>query len=479
MNLTRTSRFLIFTILLFSGMIMMFSQDTEASHFRLGHLNWEHTGDGNEVKFGGFQAWRLTWFSDTETILYNYENQIKNIVCTGISLDFGDNSSPIDACVSINHIDTIEDWLWGEIVDPNGNPIRHTFETKNNNGKPWKVFWSGSARINELEKSGGSLFEVSTLVDLENSPNGSPRTIMEPFYHCPVKECKIELNSLDSNNAELSFRKANALESSISEEPPYKIDSNTGIITWNPGVENNGTLWATSVVLEEKRNNTIIGMVMMDFIIKVSTQYDSSLAPKFETLFESKEDREFNINTGDTIKLPVQCKGANTDDSINISPLNRPENSKWNVIKSGNIASGIFEWTPTKDQISQIRFNCKTDENVPASLPITYTIAVANSTQSPQLRDLTGELNKNNDENFVKIAIVGGIVAVIAGIVITIKTGILGTKTTAVTTSNTGSSSSGSDSSSSNTSQSTTEPSSNSTDVSELSIDIEISGGIE
>jgi len=351
-------------------------QDAEASHFRFGHLNWESTGNGNEVELSGEQAWRRTFFGSPG---------VGDVVGGTTTLNFGDGGFQT-ICILVTAIDTVDDWFFGMIVDcstpPNShlNPnqivkITHTYATPNDGGVPWEAFWDSGNRIGfPLINSPNSGFRVEAEVNLVNSNTQSPKSVIPPIVDCPAGTlCQFVIPAVDVDGDDLEFSLSPLADSRINSQPAgVSIDPNSGVVSWNTPAATIGDLYAVQFAINEIQNPKI-GRVVVDFFMRVASTANTPPAfvdptPATGTTFKipANEPFSFDLKCTDPEATTTTIMGLSLPVGSTLTP----------AIPSGIPATGTFSWTPTQLGVTAMVFTCR-DAGLASAPPVSITIEVA------------------------------------------------------------------------------------------------------
>jgi hypothetical protein len=337
-------------------------QEADASHFRFGHVNWEENPNSpGMVTFGGDQAWRGNSFGSLPSI--------GDVVGSTSFLNFGDGTGGESIYVKVEAVNPTDNWLFGKIVDQQGNPITHTYAGDG----PYTAYFDSCCRIGGLSSS-GSDYRVESVVNLVNDNTQSPKSAIPPIVFVPANDpaATFIVPAIDANGDSLSFRISTPLESGINVQGPYTVDSNTGLVTINTSGKGVGTKWATSITIEETQN-PMIGKVTVDFITQVGT---ATIPPEFVSPTPAS-GTEFEIPVGQPFSFDLKCQDLADGDTVTISGLSLPDGSTINPANpSGTpIAQGTFNWTPDSTQVAAMTFTCR-DQNLGSAPLVAITIRV-------------------------------------------------------------------------------------------------------
>ena len=240
------------------------AQNAFAAHFVFGHLNWETTGNPNEVEFDGKMAFTATSLGGNPAIgSIQCDNHLVRTLEPG--------GFQTLACLKVESVNVSEDWVLGSIVDSAGNPITHTYPDTSG---PFVAEFYGCCTVSTIrEGNNDRTHHIITQVDPTN-PNHSPVSNMLPVVTCAKDAvCVFPVPATDSDGDSLTFSQSPlgttyGIGSGLVTATSYSIDANTGIITWDTTGKPTG-LYGTSVKIEESSGGPSFGFGMVEFIINI------------------------------------------------------------------------------------------------------------------------------------------------------------------------------------------------------------------
>ncbi|GHA65010.1 T9SS type A sorting domain-containing protein [Pontibacter akesuensis] len=263
---------------------------------------------------------------------------------------------------------------------PDGKTIEHVQKQRLTWSKPglYQVSWKSCCRIN------GSNFgsEQNGLFAAVNynpeAPSSSPQ-----FYDVPIFNFNVD----NSINYSLNMEDAEGHEQEYSLEVPFGLSgdpyrlmvrtgfriSNDGTVSWSRPMKG---LWLVNVKLREKINGQYTGaFILRDFILNITDS--NNKAPLFTQI------QPQTVEAGQTFNLEVLAiDAAGQNVSLKASGSVFEKGADFAQIATGNIAKGIFTWTPTTAAIGNynVQFTATDDNLVPLSSQIIVPITVIPAT---------------------------------------------------------------------------------------------------
>ncbi len=368
------------------------------SHFRAGHINWHRIGVTNEVEFNVLNLFTRSDYA----ICVNPITQLPT-PCTGpggfpgvgnvftetvafpdgTELFFGDGTNTGALEYLVDSINVAQDTLFAHAVDlsRSDQKIRHTYSGTG----PFAAEINDFSRSIVEENNPNRGYRVSTIVDLSIS-NQSPVSSFSPVIVCPVGICKFTIPATDADGDSLNFRLSTAAEAGdvnfvqpgAGTSQPLTVVSSNGTVTWNTSGFQNPPfcvisfdplcLYSTSITIEEKRGGSVIGKVMVDFLINID-------APTLTVTPPPSNGVTYFMIVGVTLQLLVQCLDPNVGDIVTIGSSALPADATLSPSVPGNPASRIFTFSPIAVQNVSVTFTC-VDNKGNAAAPRTININV-------------------------------------------------------------------------------------------------------
>jgi len=386
-------------------------QSPDPGHFRFSHINWRPTGTPNQVEFNVLSAFTRSEYPnciDTGSLgsipctgpgippLPGVGDVIRETIANGhlisgtgvagTELFFGDSTNSGALLYRVDAINLSENSLFAHAIDPSqpGEKIRHTYPSAGIFTAEINDFSRNAVEENNFVKG----YRVSTMVDLSIS-NRSPVSTIAPVIVCPAGLCTFTIPATDPDGDTLNFRLSTSSEASNplfgtftqpGEGTSQQLAvSNAGIVTWDAaGFEDPPLcavafdplcLYSVSITIEEKRGGSVIGKVMVDFLINIA-------APSFDVPPTPASGSIFNIIVGVILPFPVRCSDPNAGDTVTIGTLGLPIDASLSPSVPGNPATRIFTFAPTAVQTVSVTFTC-TDTQGNSAAPHTINIVVS------------------------------------------------------------------------------------------------------
>jgi hypothetical protein len=301
----------------------------------------------------------------------------------GTELFFGDTTNSGALEYLVDSINVAQDTLFAHAVNlsRSDQKIRHTYSGTG----PFLAEINDSTRNVVEENNPNKGYRVSTIIDLSIS-NQSPVSTLAPVIVCPAGICKFTIPATDADGDTLNFRLSTAAEAGdagfvqpgAGTPQPLTVVSTNGTVTWNTsGFQNPPScivsfdplcLYSTSITIEEKRGSTVIGKVMVDFLINID-------APTLSVTPPPSNGGKYNMIVGVTLQLLVACLDPNAADTVTIGSSALPADATLSPSIPGNPASRIFTFSPIVVQNVSVTFTCVDNKGNQAA-PLTININV-------------------------------------------------------------------------------------------------------
>lgn len=346
--------FVVFALAAVGAFVLLTADEAAATHYRFGVLSWEPTGEPNEVRFTGGQAWRRSAFGNPN---------VGQVIAGESCMATGDG-----ACKTIRlrvtTVSVVNDYFVARFVGADGSDgILHTYPAPNNGGVPWIASFSSCCRIS-LHSSGN--FHVNnpdqserleTTIDL-SIPNSSPQSLLPPINPCPQEGfCSFAIPHVDADGDDVSFRLATTGEAGdAGYKPPgppqapnaITLDAEEGILTWDThgaivsNDPNEHTLYSLQVVLQDGKSK-----VPLDFFIELTP---GNLALPYWATPPSPCGETLYVGAGNPLAFTVRAQ-IDEPRNVTINHLGIPTGASFSLPPPGNPAEGTLTWTPRASQV--------------------------------------------------------------------------------------------------------------------------------
>ena len=361
-------------------LVLSFSAEAWASHFRYGNITWKPRPDisASTVEFTVTSSWRRSAFSGSGGDGF----AVTGDLFTPVILFFGDGTD-----LTVEHIVTgysvAEDWINGIGRDPGtGNFfILHTYPSPDNGGSPWVADLNACCRIGTLVNAPNGSFRVVTLVESATG-NRSPVSSLPPIVSLQeggVRTFYVPGSDPDANTA-LRWRLATSGESGIPSQPAgLTIDSLTGQVSWNTSGLTVGSLYACQVVIEDRdaTSGNLKTQVPVDFIIRIVAA-GANNPPVFDSPPSPTCGDSLTVSIGSNLQFLVQASDADSGATVTLNSPGVPPGASMTpaLPTSGNPVSSTFFWSPTTGQEGNYVVTFTATDQLGAQTLCSYTIQV-------------------------------------------------------------------------------------------------------
>lgn len=341
----------------FLSIMLFFSSDTFASHFRGGNIKWERMpGNPYQVKFTVTEAWRTTAFFGTPP-------SIGTTVTTGSF--FPGTGSFVNVNLIVTSVNLAEDWFSGSFT------YIHNFPTSPAVAN-YIAYEESCCRIFGLSNNNSGNFRVQTVVTLGNN-NDCPVSTVPPFINLPrnTTAATYQIPATDPNGDALSFALTpNGSFGSGTVQPTGLTVSSTGLLTFNTNGMSAGQLWSTSVTVTDSKGAT----TMLDLMLKITNQ---STPPTYDYTVTPANSTNYLIQPGQTLSFNVKAQDADTGDVVSLSAVGLPVGASFTP-GTGNPVTRSFSWTPTIGQLgtNQINFIAQDAAGIQTSTIVNITVSL-------------------------------------------------------------------------------------------------------
>jgi hypothetical protein len=279
----------IFTLISFL-IFFLSALDSNASHFRFGHISWTRTPGTRDVTFTVTTAWR-----------YDYTDPV--------TLTFGDGTSSASSYgTEILYV-------------PNEYRVfRAQFTHTYSSDGPFTVSFGSCCRISTLQNGADDSYIFSTVVCLANNNLGSPA-------YSPTSPVVIEMTAGTLNQIQLATSEPDGSTISYSTTAILGANyvptiggnvasvSSTGLVSWNTTGATAGQLYQMKVIMSDGCAKSEI-----DFIVKIVTSCIPTATISGSQIINQGANATLNLSFTGTSPWKYRLSGTNTDVTTSISP---------------------------------------------------------------------------------------------------------------------------------------------------------------
>ncbi len=365
---------IIYTKIIVITIILLSNVDLQATHFRYGHITWEivdSTQAGIEVKFTVQTAWRITYFTED---LYSYGYFDYNTLSLGQKFVSGDfffgDGEELPLVLTVTSLNSADDWVYGVAE------FTHIYTESS----PYTAYIEGCCRLENVNNINyyNPDYLVSTLLDLSIN-NRPPISNLPAIVNVPSNQDSISfyITAFDEDADPIRFRLATPAEVgtyTYSVPPNLTLDSNTGLVTWNPLPGGESSLWTLSVIIEDlDEYGDPKSFTQLDFFVNVTGE---SFPPQFVGA-TPPNNIVYELLPGDTINFVIEALDADTIfNNVTINATGIPESAIFSFepllpTPGSNPVSTEFTWIPTTDDLGTYAINfTATDETGSQALTV-------------------------------------------------------------------------------------------------------------
>jgi hypothetical protein len=326
---------------------LLLSSSAIASHYRHGTISWRVVS-GNTVEFKISQAWA------------NYGNWSIGQTGYGDRFNFGDGQQEYFRVV-ITAVNSSENWYYGETT------FTHTYANMGN----FTAYFSSCCKIGQLSNNANAVWRNETIVNV-GSGNESPVTTMAPIINMQgeTAAATFQVPASDPDGDNLTYRLATYNEIRGSQPSGISIDPNTGVLTFNTNGRALNSLWNAAIVVEDGQTK-----VINDFIIKIVQQ---SNPPVFDYAITPANGSVYQVSPGVSINFSVKADDSDPGATVSLQSIGVPLGASV-TLSNQNTSSitGIFNWTPTVNNLGTNVINFLAQDNVGTQVSTSVTIFVS------------------------------------------------------------------------------------------------------
>lgn len=271
-------------------MFFLSALDSNASHFRFGHISWTRTPGTRDVTFTVTTAWR-----------YDYTDPV--------TLTFGDGTSSASSYgTEILYVPNEYRVFQAQFT--------HTYSSDG----PFTVSFGSCCRISTLQNGADDSYLFSTIVCLANNNLGSPA-------YSPSSPVVIEMTAGTLNQIQLATSEPDGSTISYSTTAILGANyvptiggnvasvSSTGLVSWNTTGATVGHLYQMKVIMSDGCAKSEI-----DFIIKIVAPCTPTATISGSQIIIQGANATLNLTFTGSSPWTYRLSGTNTDVTTSVSP---------------------------------------------------------------------------------------------------------------------------------------------------------------
>lgn len=320
--------------MLLVGIIAMWPQTANATHFRYSTFSWERVaGQPNQIRFRISQAWRRSYFGSPQPVVGS--------TVTASAFNPGQGSS-INIPLVITSVNAPEDWVYGE----------YSFIKTYTGPGTYTASIDGCCRISTLGNNSDRDFRVISTVTVGNN-NDAPISTMPPFVNLPVNTAtaQYQIPATDPNGDALTFSLVpNGQFGAATVQPTGVAISSSGLLTFNTIGRAVGSLWNVALYVTDARG----ARIQLDLMIRVTTP---STPPVFDYTVTPNNNINYVIQPGQNLSFNLRATDVDAGDNLILSAVGLPIGSTFVPSAPGNPVLGSFSWTPTLANVGSYQVN--------------------------------------------------------------------------------------------------------------------------
>ncbi|NDP23103.1 MAG: hypothetical protein GZ091_18785, partial [Paludibacter sp.] len=314
------------TIFLFL-MLICFSSQSFAAHFRYGNASWKRISeDATTVTIG--VTVNISWRINPQNVTFTIEN--------GTLIDGGTSFT----IVTTNTTDPIGGWI---------NSYGYSEITLNKTAGVTTLRFFGGAKISNSSNNANGSWNVFTTINTSAAGN-APVSSMPAVINMPVNITSALYNIAASDpdpGTVLTYRFATAAESNGPLPAGLAIDGNTGQLSFDTAGKTVGQLYNVIVVVTDNDGNSIL----IDFLVNI---IQGSTAPDWDYTVTPANNTVYNIIVGQQLTFKVKATDSDAASTVKIGVSGLPNYIDASVVFSPNLpaqgnlqSESVFTWTPT------------------------------------------------------------------------------------------------------------------------------------
>jgi len=310
--------------------------DFHDSHFRYSHLTWTQQGAlaSRTAVFTLTAGFRRSAFACTPGapgcgpdgfVITGgvFTEQSGNI--TMPPLNFGDGSATPALGFVVTAYDVANDWVLGAALAPGSTTQRTIPHTYSGSG-PFTAFILSGARLTTIVNASGtsSNYRNETIVRFDVA-DSSPVSSLPPIVTAPTNAPGFHFTvpRADGDGDGTTCRLATCQEEfgapSCLLPPGVTVDPTTCVVSWSTVGRPVGELWTMQVMIEGRRNGSLIDKVGVDFILQVVA---ADANPPVCTLVPGTTS--YVVPVGGVVDFSIRGTDADAGDNVRINSGNLP-----------------------------------------------------------------------------------------------------------------------------------------------------------
>lgn len=328
--------------------------DAHASHYRYGNISWNRaSSSSNVVTLTVTESYRTSAFTGLA---------VGSTVTPGESLDFGDGSSSSLIVLTVNTLNTAEDYFIGTYT------VTHTYAAASN----FVATYSSCCRIGGLDNNDQGSFSAQTNVTLATTTTGSPISTLPPVVNLAIgnPNANFYLPAIDPGGSALTYALASGNEFIGAQPVGLSINATTGLVTYSTSGLGLGSLHSGAFSI----TNTSGANTIVDFLIKI---VNTSNPPVFDYAITPANNAVYYVHPNSNLAFTLSASDPDAGGTVLISGAGIPTGATFIHSSSpANPASATFSWTPTISQLGSFVLSFIATDNVGVQTSSNITVNV-------------------------------------------------------------------------------------------------------
>ncbi len=371
--------------------------DGEHSHGRYSHISWVPRTDISQyaVEFtyqaafrNGYTtcyAWTGSNFASTSCTGAGGYAGVGDIIYEGIGatpLSYGDGTSTGVLFFQVTSANpssiTLENWIFGVAMDRNTgqpNPI-HEYAGVG----PYTAASITCCRVYGLQNPGTSSGSLNYGVQVMVTPgqgNFSALSNLPPIVNVAqggVQTWSVPANSPAGNTLRWSMSDPAAVGVGGTQPADLTINSASGLKSWDTDGKMLGYYWS-HVTIEEIDGTEVVGMVQVDYLIRLLEEVPDNNAPFFTDPPFCNASTDATVN--ELLSFLVTAQDPDVDDLVTLTGSGIPSGATFSPPAPANPISANFSWTPTTTGSRLVTFIATDPHGAQALCPVTINVVTA------------------------------------------------------------------------------------------------------